>query len=219
SVLPDPRRAQVHDEPARLVDDSRLEHLGNDLNDGRTTEALGVHFFDMRMPVRLADDLVTWFFCRGIDLHCLDGARRGAHAELDLGAFEGRSCGAGRGADFVPIAHEQLAVRADVNNQYVLVLVIGFLGNQHAYVIGADEARFDGEYMNVGRGIDFYPEVACLDGERALHSGNKWGASDVLGIEAEENVVHCRIENDRKVIDHSAGIRSVFLTSTTTRSM
>ena len=159
--------------------------------------------------VFLADYLIAGLFGFRVDFDFLDGSRRCPHAELDLGAFESRAGGAGRRADLVSVSQEQFAVGADVDDEYLFVLVVRFLGNQHAHIVRTDEAGLNGQDMDIGPGIYPEPEIAGLDIERALDRGNEGRTADVLGVQTKEDVMHGRIEDDRKVVDDVTRVRAV----------
>ena len=101
------------------------------------------------VPVVLTDDLVPWLESLLIDVDALDRAGRGAHPIFHMGAFQ-RGTGGGGGADQAfAVSKHQLCIRADIDQQPVLILLMRLLGQDHGAGIRTHEGGNGRQDMDV----------------------------------------------------------------------
>ena len=76
-----------------------------------------------------------------VDAHALDGARGGALAATDLGAFERRAGRTRAGQQAVAIAEDDLCIGAHVDDERGFFEQVRLLGEHHGCCVGAHVAR------------------------------------------------------------------------------
>ena len=182
------------DEDALGIQDPGVEQLGDRIDDAAAAEADG-------LLVRLADDAERRLHRLGIDDAGLDRAVRCAHAAGDVAALEGRACRAGARDHEVAVAEDDLAVRAEVDEQGQLVAVPEHAGERTggdiAADIGADVRRkADGGVRMGGQAEVVHAQAVPVEegGDIRLHA-------DGIGLHADEQVVHRRVAGNAQAHD------------------
>ncbi len=162
------------------------------LDDARSADAAGPDLLGrvVGLPPLEADDLEAHVERLRVDADALDGARGGPHAELDVGAFEGRAGGARGGQHPRAVAQHELAVGADVEDQQHFVLLVGLFGDDHAYVVRPDEAGLDRQDVQAAAPAELQPDGRGEGIHRALDGGRERRHAQRAGVEAQEQVVH-----------------------------
>ena len=152
-------------------------------------------------PEIAADHLEARLQRRAVDAHALDRARRGALAAGDLRALEGGAGRRGAGEQALAIAEHDLRVGADVDEQRQLVAKVGRLGEHDAGRVGADMAGDAGQRIDEGAGRDVEAEVSRARLVGAVDRQREGRAAEFGRIEAEEEMMHDRIADQRDLED------------------
>ena len=181
--------AVIHlDEPG-MVDDARVEHPRQGVDDAGAADAEG-----RGLPDRVDLDV-------GSDRDSVDGPQRPAHPVPDLSPFQGRA-GGGRARPEVSLRTQQnLAIGADVHGDPDLGTFINPRGEGHGHRVGAHEAGDDREQADPRLGVHLEEEVAGGDHQRVAHDGSVGRQAHVGGVDAEEDVVHAGIADDHHLVD------------------
>ena len=116
-----------------------------------------------------------------------------------MGAFEGRSGGTGGRDEFFVVPQDQLSVCADIDDEDLLSLSVGPFSDQNPHVIGTHKAGFNGQEVNISRGMNLQPEISCLHVHRLMKSGREGGYPQIFRIDLQEEMVHDRVAHHRKV--------------------
>ena len=107
-----------------------------------------------------------------------------------LRALEGWP-GRGRGGQqLLAIAQHDLTVGADVDQQGDVIAVMGLLGDDGGYVVGADVAGFDRRHMDVRTGGHAQAQITGLDIQRVLDGRGKRSATQLHRVDTQKNVMH-----------------------------
>ena len=132
-------------ELAARIDDPRPEQFCHRIDDGRAADP----FCLACIPFLFADDFIAWFESLFINVDAFDCAGRGAHPIFHVRAFE-RGTGRGGCADQAfAVAEHQFCIRADVDQQPVLILLVRFFGKDHRAGIRADKGGDGRQDMNI----------------------------------------------------------------------
>ena len=183
--------------------DAREVELGDRLDDPGAADARHVRAREGRLvrPGVVADHAVAGLERLGIDAHALDRAGRGPLAAADLRALEGRARRARGGEEPIAVAEHDLGVRADVDDQVDLVAQVRPLGEDHARGVGADVARDAGQHVGAGAGMDGEAELGRRQPHRLVDRERERRAAELGRVEAEQEVVHDRVADERDLED------------------
>ena len=171
------------DEQALGVDDAAAVQLGNDVDDAAAADADGLLSF-------VAHDGNGGFHGHFVYGAGFDGAVRGAHTAGNVAALKGGAGGTGAAHKEVPVAEDDLAVGAKVDEQAQRVAVPDAGGQRTggdvaAHVgtdVGGDEYRREG----VGGNLQVLRQQSVPEEE----AGDVRVHADALGIHAHQQVVH-----------------------------
>ena len=100
----------------------------------------------------MSDNFEKSFFRLWVYADIFNRARCSAHAMLHVRALKGRASGARARKQLRAVTQNKFTIRADVNDEQKIVLVVRLLGQEHPYVVRAHEASLDRQDVNVGRG-------------------------------------------------------------------
>ena len=186
------------DEEALGVDDAAAEQLRDQIDDAAAADA---HAF---LPL-IANDgkrRLHGILVNGAGLH---GAVGGPHTAGDVAALKGGTGGAGTAHQEIPVAEDDLAVGAQVDEQTHLIPVPDAggqgAGRDVAAYIGADVGRNDHRGQGVGGQLQI-PRQQTLPAEEAGDIGlHPHGA----GIHTHKQVVHGGIGAHRQPQDAPGG--------------
>ena len=135
----------------------------------------------------------------GIDADPFDRSGGRAHAESDVCPLESGAGGAGGREKPLPVSQVHLPVRSHIDDQRNLLPAVGLLGDQDADVVRADEACLDRQHVDTGRGMDQEAQIARLDVQTAVDRRREGGDAQGLRVDAEEEMVHGGIPDERHV--------------------
>ena len=214
-------RPAVRDDPGRtrgeraiddavLGDDAREVQLGDDLDDPRPADAgdagLAGRLGEVRRvrPRLDADDPEARLERGPVDAHALDGPRRRTLSAADLGALEGRTGRAGRGEQPSLVAQDDLRVRADVDEQGHPVRQLRFLGEDDPGRVGAHVTGDTGQDVDAGSRMGPESEVGRGRVDRPVRRQGERRAAERGRVDAEQEVVHDRIADQREIEDVGA---------------
>ena len=212
AVRDDPRRARGERAVDHAVggDDAGEEQLGHHLDDPGATDAgdpgpaLGRDGLGERRLVGPGvdpDHAEPRFERLAVDPDPLDRAGRGALAAADLGALERRAGRARRGEESAPVAQHDLGVRADVHDQRQAIGLVRLLGEDHAGRVGAHVPGDAWQEVDASAGVRDEPELRGGGLHRAIRRERKRRAPERRRVDAEEQVVHDRVADDRQLQD------------------
>ena len=201
----DPPRArrQLAVDHAVLGHDPGQEHLGDDLDDPRAADPGYAGLRHRRREGRIArpgvdaDDPEARLERRRVDPDPLDGSRRCALAAGDLGTLESRAGGAGGRQQTMPVAQHDLRVGADVHDERHPLGLVGLLGQDHPGGVGPDvpgDARQD---VHPGTRMRAQAQLGGRGAHRPVGRQRERRATEWRGIDAEEEVMHDRVADDR----------------------
>ena len=136
-----------------------------------------------------------------VDPDPLDRARRRALAAADLGALERGTRRRRRGEQEVAVAEDDLGVRADVDDELDDLALVGRLGQDHAGRVGADVAGDAGQDVDAGTGVDGEIQLGGPDLDGSVGRQRERRGAQRHGIDAQHEVMHDRVADDRDVED------------------
>ena len=145
-----------------------------------------------------------------VDAHALDRAGRRALAAGNLRALEGRAGRRRAGEQALAVAEHDFGVGADIDDEPQLVAEIGRLGEHDAGRVGADMAGDAGQRIDEGAGRDVEAEIARPRLVGAVDRQREGRAAELGRIEAEDEMMHDRIADQRRFEDlaaRDAGLR------------
>ncbi len=166
------------------------EQLGHDIDDAGPAQS-------HRRPATDGLELDPVF----VQTQSFNGAEGGAHAVLDMGAFERRSGGAGGTGQDAFIRQTDLGVRADVDGQRDSALLFDVGGQQHGHVVRADIPGHIGQQMYVGSGRELQAKFACLHIEGRCHGRHVGSQGELPDGQAQKEMVHRRVAHDDHIDD------------------
>ncbi len=183
--------------------DPRQVQLGDRLDDPGAADTGDVRAGERRIvrPDVAADHAEAGLERVRVDADALDRAGRGALAAADLRALEGGAGGARCGQHAVAVAEHDLGVGADVDDQVDLLAEIRCLGEDHAGGVGADVARDAGQHVRTRARVDGEPELPRGQAHRLVDGERERGAAELGRVEAEQQVVHDRVADERDLED------------------
>ena len=155
-------------------------------------------------PQIAADHLEPGLERRPVDAHPLDRARRRALAARDLRPLEGRAGRRGAGEQALAVAEHDLGVGADVDQQRELVPEVRPLGEHDARRVRADMAGDAGQRIDEGARRDIEAEVAGARFVGRVDRQRERRPAELGRIEAENEVMHDRVADDRHFEDLAA---------------
>ena len=139
-----------------------------------------------------------------VDADALDGAGRSALAAADLGALEGRAGRAGRGEQATLVAEDDLGVRADVHDERHPIRLVRLLGQDDAGRVGADVARDARQDVDPRARVGPEPQLRRGRVDRTVGRQGERRAAERRRIDAEQEVMHDRVADQRKLQDVGA---------------
>ena len=151
-----------------------------------------------------ADDPEARLERLAVDPDALDGARRRALAAADLGALEGRAGRARRGEQPSLVAEDDLGVRADVDDERHPLRLVGLLGEDDPGRVGADVTGDARQDVDARAGMGAQAELRGGGADRPVRGERERRATERRRIDAEQEVVHDRVADDRELEDLDA---------------
>ena len=117
----------------------------------------------IRVPTIHADDFVLRFERCFINLDSFHRARRGTHSIFHMRAFERGTCRRGCANQSFAIAENQFSIRANIDQQPVLILLVRFFGKDHRARIRTDKGCDRRQHMDIPRRVDLQSQLARFD--------------------------------------------------------
>ena len=137
----------------------------------------------------------------------LDRALGRAHAAQDLPALERRAGGRGRRHHALVVAADDLAVRADVDEQPLLGLPREAGRHDVAHDVGADVRPDRREQRDAALGVDGEAGVGRAQVLRLQERGDERRQRDRARVDAEQQVQHRGVADDDGLVDVLGGPR------------
>ena len=171
------------DKQALGIDDAAAEKLGDNIDDAAAADAHGL------LP-GVPHDGEGGLHGGFVDGAGLNGAVGGAHTAGDVAALKGRTGGAGAAHQKVPVAEDNFAVGAQVDEQAHLVPVPDAGGQSTGGDIAAHVRADVGRDQHLGQGVGRELHVPGQQPIPVEEAGNIGLHTDGLGIHAHKQMVH-----------------------------
>ena len=139
-----------------------------------------------------------------VDPDALDRARRGPLAATDLGTLEGRPGRARRGEQPALVTEHDLRVRTDVDDERHPVGLVRLLGEDDPGRVGADVAGDAGQHVDASARMGAQAERGRRRPHRPVGGQRERRAAEWRRVDAEQEVVHDRVADDRELEDLDA---------------